>query len=98
MTANTMAALDARVHFGEILDRVRYAAQRFIVERKGKAVAAIVSMEDLRRLEALEYERDSELLRLARETSGGVVPFAIVAERFEAAYDEPLGVTASDAL
>ena len=53
MTANTMTALDARVHFGEILDRVRYAAQRFIVERKGKAVAAIVSMEDLRRLEAL---------------------------------------------
>ncbi len=98
MTVNTMTALKARVHFGEILDRVRYTAQRFIVERKGKAVAAIVSMEDLKRLEALEYERDSELLRLARETSSGVVPFAVVAERFEAAYGELLGVTTSDPL
>jgi prevent-host-death family protein len=93
-----MTALDARVHFGEILDRVRYMAQRFIVERKGKPVAAIISMEDLKRLEALEYERDSEILRLAREASRGVVPFAAVAERFEAAYGEPLGVTESDSL
>lgn len=98
MSANTMTALDARVHFGEILDRVRYTAQRFVVERKGTPVAAIVSIEDLHRLEALEYERDSEILRLARETSRGVVPFAAVAERFEAAYGEPLGVDERDEL
>ena len=49
-------------------------------------------LEDLKRLEAVEHERDSEILRLARETSRGVIPFAVVAERFEAAYGEPLGV------
>ncbi len=98
MAGNTMTALDARVHFGEILDRVRYTAQRFVVERKGTPVAAIVSIEDLKLLEALEYERDSEILRLARETSSGVVPFAAVAERFEAAYGEPLGVGERDQL
>ena len=98
MTVNTMTALDARVHFGELLDRVRYTAERFIVERKGTPVAAIVSIEDLRRLEAIENERDSEILRLAREASRGVVPFAAVAERFEAAFGEPLGVAGRDEL
>jgi prevent-host-death family protein len=91
-----MTALDARVHFGDILNRVLYMAQRFIIERKGKPVAAIIGIEDLRRLERLEYERDSEILRLARETSRGVVPFSEVATRFETAYGEPLGVSASE--
>jgi|GEM_PF-1770369 len=98
MTLETLTALDARVHFGELLDRVRYTAQRFMVERKGTPVAAIVSIADLKRLETFEDERDAEILRLARETSRGVVPFAAVAERFEAAYGEPLGVDERDEL
>jgi antitoxin (DNA-binding transcriptional repressor) of toxin-antitoxin stability system len=36
------------------LARVRYAGERFVIERHGEAVAALVSVDDLRRLEAAD--------------------------------------------
>jgi prevent-host-death family protein len=43
----TVSALDVRAKFGQILDEAA-AGERFVVERAGIPVAAIVPLEDLR--------------------------------------------------
>ncbi len=51
----------------ELLARVAYARERVVVERKGKPMAALVSIEDLRRLEALDP--DAGAIRSLREAA-----------------------------
>jgi prevent-host-death family protein len=40
----------------EMINRVRYAGERFVVTRRGEEFAAFVSMEDLKTLEAMEEQ------------------------------------------
>lgn len=47
-------AMLLRQRAGDLLARVRYAGERFVIERHGEAVAALISVDDLRRLEAAE--------------------------------------------
>lgn len=67
---DVLGAEAIRESFGDVLGRVTHAKVRVIVSRHRKPVAAIVPIEDLRRLEALEDARDAELVRtrLARPT------------------------------
>lgn len=43
----TLAAQYARTQFGQVFDLVREGKARFVVERNGEPIGAIVSMEDL---------------------------------------------------
>lgn len=43
-----MSASEAKDGFAETLNRVAYSNERVLVERHGKDVAAIISIEDLR--------------------------------------------------
>lgn len=54
----TMTVADAKNHFSDLLRRAEYGGERVVVARHGKPVAAIVSTDDLRRLEALEDAAD----------------------------------------
>ncbi len=57
----------AREEFPEIINRAAYARERTIVSRRGKDVAAVVSIEDLQLLERLsQEERDRLDLEAAR--------------------------------
>ena len=47
----TISALEVRAKFGQVLDEAA-AGERFIVERGGNAVAAIVPLADLDKLDA----------------------------------------------
>lgn len=51
---DTVSATEARANFQELINRVEYKGDRIVIERHGKAVVAIVGLEDLKRLEALE--------------------------------------------
>jgi prevent-host-death family protein len=62
---------EARDRLGEIVTRVEHAQERAVLTRHGKAVAAVVSMDDLRRLEAAEDEAD---LAAAREALADTAP------------------------
>ncbi len=42
---------EARNTFGTVLNRVAFGKERIVLERRGKALAAIVPLEDLARLE-----------------------------------------------
>lgn len=60
-----MAATALRSHVAETLNRVAYQGERIELERHGKAVAALVSIEDLELLEALEHRIDLGAARRA---------------------------------
>ena len=58
-----IGSAELRERLSELLSMVKFQDQRFIVERHGKPVAAVVPVEDLDSLEALEDEADRETLR-----------------------------------
>ena len=46
-----MSVADAKKHLSELMSRVAYNKERFLIERRGKPMAALVSADDLARLE-----------------------------------------------
>jgi prevent-host-death family protein len=64
---DTMTAAEARDNFSDLLNRVAFGQERILVTRHGKGLAALISVDDLEQLEALEEMVDRELLRQARE-------------------------------
>jgi antitoxin (DNA-binding transcriptional repressor) of toxin-antitoxin stability system len=77
-------ATKARLEFPRVLRRVKQG-RRFLLERHDKAVAAIVSVEDLALLEAMENRQDLEDARraLAEVAEQGAIPW----EQAEAELD-----------
>jgi prevent-host-death family protein len=65
-------ATTVRDSFSETLNRVAYKGERIVLERHGKAVAALVSVEDLELLESLEDRLDAEAVLTAREEPGDI--------------------------
>jgi prevent-host-death family protein len=57
-----LSSREARIKFSEIINRARYARERTVITSSGKEVAAVVSMDDLKLLEAvleeIEYRQD----------------------------------------
>lgn len=51
VVAERIGASEAKAHFSELLARAGYSGERFLVERRGKPLAALVGAEDLKRLE-----------------------------------------------
>lgn len=67
MATKRIPMMDLRRHLSEIVERVYRGRDRFtIIQRQGKDVAALISLEDLRRLEALEAEEESQSLGVAQ--------------------------------
>lgn len=59
MTKRILAS-EARQKLADLMGRVRYSGERFILERRGQPMAALVSIEDLHRLEELEVVSELE--------------------------------------
>jgi len=92
MAVQTLSVVEIRNNLADIMAKVAYAGVRFVVERRGRPMMALVSIEDLRRLEALEDARDSELLRRAKAASRGTVPLdQVIAE-----YEREQGLTVAE--
>jgi prevent-host-death family protein len=64
---SSLNSSEARQHFPEIINEAAYAKRRTIVTRRGKKVAAIVPIEDLEALEAIENRIDLEDAKEALE-------------------------------
>ena len=64
---NKMTSAEARNHFPDLVSQATYAKTRTIITKRGKKVAAIIPIEDLERLEALEDNRDIEKIEHALE-------------------------------
>ena len=53
-----IAVIDARKDLADVLNRAAYGKERVVLTRRGKDVAAIVPMDDLNMLEAIEDHMD----------------------------------------
>jgi prevent-host-death family protein len=49
---------DARAHLTDIANKVAYKGERAVITRKGRKLIALVSIEDLEILEAIENQMD----------------------------------------
>lgn len=47
---------EAKTHLSDYVNRVAYGGERIVLERHGKPIAALVGLEDLRRIESLAAE------------------------------------------
>jgi prevent-host-death family protein len=66
----------ARGTLAETLNRVTYRGERVVIQKRGKPVAALVPVEDLRLLEQLEDRLDLEAARQAlAEAKGRRIPW-----------------------
>jgi prevent-host-death family protein len=67
---NKISAADARKKFANIINRVAYGKESFVLTRRGEALAAIVSIEDLKLLQEIEEQIDIEDAWKARNEPG----------------------------
>ena len=51
----------ARAEFGSVVNRVAFGHERIVLERRGKPLAALIPMEDLRLLERLIEEEEDRI-------------------------------------
>jgi prevent-host-death family protein len=68
-----VTATEARNNLLELINRAGYGQERIQIERHGKPIAAIISCEDLARLEALEDAIESAALKTAMAESEGLI-------------------------
>ena len=64
---STVSTVDARDHFSDLVNRAAFGKERLVLTRRGKSVAAVVPMEDLRILERFEDRIDYDEARRALE-------------------------------
>jgi prevent-host-death family protein len=62
----TISISDAREHLADLGNRVSLRGERLVVERRGKDLFALVSVEDLELLERIEDKLDLDAIRAAK--------------------------------
>jgi prevent-host-death family protein len=72
---------EIRNNMADALNRVAYQGERIILERRGKGVAALVSMDDLVLLEQLEDAQDIKAARKALKEGGKPIPLEDIERR-----------------
>jgi prevent-host-death family protein len=72
--------LNIREKLGDALDRVAGTGERIVLQRGGKRVAALVSLDDLALLEELENQADIRAAKKALKEKGRI-PLEKIKER-----------------
>lgn len=67
---NKISTADARNKFANIINRVAYGKETFVLTRRGQAAAALISIEDLKLLREIEDRMDIEDAWKARNDPG----------------------------
>lgn len=67
-----ISASKARDEFSDALNRVAYKGERIVLRRRGKDVAVLVPIEDLKLLEEIEDRIDAEEAKKALREKGGL--------------------------
>lgn len=76
MDVKTVNSAKARSTFSEILNETGFGGRRIVVTRKGKAIAAVVSIQDLEAIQAIEDEKDiSEAKRILSDPKSEFIPW-----------------------
>ncbi len=80
-----LTASKARETFSDTVNRVAYRGERIVLQRRGKAIAALVPVADFERLERLSEEEEDRLDNAAADAAlrekGKSVPWTTVRKR-----------------
>jgi len=76
-----LSVTQARDELAEVVNRVHYQGERIILERRGKAVAALVSIKDLKRLEEIEDLLDIDAAKKALKERRKSIPYKMVRKK-----------------
>lgn len=63
MNAQSISVMDFRKRIGDVLSRVYYTGEQFVIERNGEPIAAIVGLDDLQRLRSLDDDKQQRKAR-----------------------------------
>ncbi|XVN44430.1 MAG: type II toxin-antitoxin system Phd/YefM family antitoxin [Rickettsia hoogstraalii] len=63
---SSITTASAREHFAEIINRSSYGKERIVLSRRGKDLAAIIPMEDLKLIEMIENKLDLQEAKEAK--------------------------------
>ena len=80
---NKISAADARKKFANIINRVAYGKESFVLTRRGEPLAAIVSMDDLLLLHEIEEQMDIDDAWKARKEPGENISWEKLREELE---------------
>lgn len=76
MDVKTVNSAHARKTFSDLLNESGFGGRRIIVTRKGKAVAAVVPIEDLEAIQAMEDRKDiAEANRIISDPKNEFIPW-----------------------
>lgn len=76
----SLSTAEARDQFSDLINRAAYGKERIVLTRRGKALVAVVPVEDMELLRALEDRFDREDARdaLAEADAQGYIPWQTV--------------------
>ena len=76
-TSEAITTVAARQHFSDLINRVAYGKDRILLTRRSRPLAAVVPIEDIALLEAIEDRQDLKAARAAiREVKRkGTIPW-----------------------
>ena len=80
---NKISAADARKKFANIINRVAYGKESFVLTRRGEPLAAIVSIDDLKLLQEIEGQMDIDDAWKARNEPGENISWEKLREELE---------------
>ena len=80
---NKISAADARKKFANIINRVAYGKESFVLTRRGEPLAAIVSIDDLKLLQEIEEQMDIDDAWKARQEPGENISWEKLREELE---------------
>ena len=72
--AFTISTADARMIFSDIVNKVAYGNESVVLTRRGKNIAALISMEELELLHQIEDRLDIEDANIAVSEKGDSIP------------------------
>jgi len=72
---NRITTADARQKFSNIINRVAFGNESFVLTRRGKPIAALVSMKELELLQEIEDKLDIEDAWKAKSEPGEPIPW-----------------------
>lgn len=80
---NKITTADARKKFANIINRVAYSDESFVLTRRGEPIAAIVSMKELELLREMEDRLDIEDAWKAKKEPGEPVAWEDLKKELE---------------
>ncbi len=80
---NKITTADARKKFSNIINRVAFGDESFVLTRRGEPMAALISMRDLKLLQELEDKIDVDDAWKAKNEPGEPVPWEELKKELE---------------